>query len=840
MWKWIDSASREETSSMLRNYLMPAWRTLTRNKIYALINLSGLAIGICACIIIYIIAGYEFGFDDFHPTGKRIYRLGARVIEDVGTPFASEGYGVHIPPPALAACLQEIPCIETIAGFYPYNSAVTVPVRSGSPADHSPRRFPNNPDNTRATTIITDSAYFSIFPYVWLAGNSATALLNPFGVVLTASQAGKYFGPGKPAEYMGRELIYDDSLHVHVTGILRDWNRPTDFPFTDFISSATISASFLQKDHQTDSWHFSPRNEWVKAIARLAKDASPQTLNSSLTALTIRHTPTDTFLRSINYSIVAQPLSDVHFNSAYSFEGIPKANRPALYGLMATAIFILLIAIINVINLSTAQSMQRAKEIAVHKILGSGSTRIRARFLAETGTLTLLAAAVGLLLVYPALDAFHDYLPDSLPVDLLSPATLLFTLGIAILTTLLAGGYPAGLLAATPPMINGQPPGRRSVTGMALVRKSLIVFQFTISLVFIIASLITSRQIRFMLDTYPGFTTDAVITLPFNDVGHMRTLARELRRLPSISELTLQGHAPIGAAIIDLPVRFEGRADRELRVSILATDPHFISTYHMQLLAGRNLLPGDSLREYLINATYARALGFQHPDQALGKFLSWNGQSHPIVGVVADFHTASFHQSIGPILMAHIPDMEESIGIRLANTGHHISDISTTLARIAAQWKKIDPDTPFGYSFLDEKIAALYHQDQQLAWIIDAATLLTIAIACMGLIGLIVFVVEKRRKEIAVRKVLGADVLHIVALLNGEIIAPITIALLIASPLAWYGAKRWLQDFAYRIPMPWWLFPLAGAAAMAIAILTISTQVVRAALANPVKSLRSV
>jgi len=184
--------------------------------------------------------------------------------------------------------------------------------------------------------------------------------------------------------------------------------------------------------------------------------------------------------------------------------------------------------------------------------------------------------------------------------------------------------------------------------------------------------------------------------------------------------------------------------------------------------------------------------------------------------------------------------MEESIGIRLANTGHHISDISTTLARIAAQWKKIDPDTPFGYSFLDEKIAALYHQDQQLAWIIDAATLLTIAIACMGLIGLIVFVVEKRRKEIAVRKVLGADVLHIVALLNGEIIAPITIALLIASPLAWYGAKRWLQDFAYRIPMPWWLFPLAGAAAMAIAILTISTQVVRAALANPVKSLRSV
>jgi hypothetical protein len=388
-------------------------------------------------------------------------------------------------------------------------------------------------------------------------------------------------------------------------------------------------------------------------------------------------------------------------------------------------------------------------------------------------------------------------------------------------------------------MINGQPAGRRSTTGRALVRKSLIVFQFTISLVFIMASLVTSRQIRFMLDTSPGFTTDAVITLPFNDPARMRTLAAELQRLPSIADLTLQGHAPMGAATIDQPVQYEGRKDRELRVSLLAADPHFIPTYHMQLLAGRNLLPGDSLREYLINATYARALGFQHPDQALGKFLSWNGQTHPIVGVVADFHTASFHFGIGPVLMGHIQEMEAGMGIRLANTGHRISDITSALAQIAAKWKQINPDIPFDYSFLDEKIAALYHQDKQLAWVIDAAMLLAIAIACMGLVGLILFVVEKRRKEIAVRKVLGADVLNIVALLNREIITLVTIALLIASPLAWYGTHRWLQDFAYRIPMPWLLFPLAGVMAITIASLTISTQVIRAALANPVKSLRS-
>jgi putative ABC transport system permease protein len=822
---------------MLRNYLLPAWRNLTRNKIYALINVSGLAIGICACIVIYVVASYEFSFDDFHPGGNRIYRLGGRVKEDVGNPFASEGYGVHIPAAALAACRQEVPGIEAISGFYPYPADVSVPFRSWPVP--TPLHFFPTPNKSQPDAIIADTAYFSIFHYDWLAGNPATALLNPFSVVLTASQARKYFGPENTAAWIGRELIYDDSLHVHVTGILRDWSRPTDFPYTDFISSATISASFLQKDHQTDSWHFNPRNKMVEAIARLAENASPQQLNPSLDSLSIRRMGNDAFLRSLHFTILAQPLSDVHFNSDFDHDGIRKANRPALYALMATALFILLIAVVNVINLSTAQSAQRSKEIAMHKILGSGKTRIRIRFLLQTALLTFLAAIIGLLLVHPALTALREYLPDSLPVRLVSPATGVFTLAVAALTTLLAGWYPAGLLAAMPPMINSLQPGIRSAKGKALVRKSLIVFQFTISLVFIIAALVTSRQIRFMLDANPGFSKDAIITLPFDDPGHMRALAKELRRIPSIADLTLQGHAPIGAAMIDQPVQYEGRQDQELRVSVLAADEHFLPTYRMKLLAGHNIRPGDSANEFLVNVTYAHALGFQDPGKALGKFLTLNGQSHPIVGVVADFHTASFHQSIGPILMAHIPDMEESIGIRLAATAHQISDLSTTLAQVGAQWKKIDPGTPFDYSFLDEKIAALYHQDRQVVWLIDAAMLLTITIACMGLIGLILFVVEKRRKEIAVRKVLGADVLNIVALLNAEVITLVTIALLVASPLAWYGTHRWLQGFAYRIPIPWLLFPLSGLAAAVIASLTISLQVVRAAVANPINSLRA-
>jgi len=812
---------------MLRTYLLPAWRSLSHNKAYSFINISGLAVGICACIIIYIVAGFEFSFDNFHPAGNRIYRIGARIQEDVGSSFASEGYGENIPPPALTACRQEVPGIEAIAGFYNYSADVTIR-RTGNPAIHIPA----------LQTIITDTAYFSVFPYFWLAGNPSTALLNPFSVVLTASQARKFFGPEKPAAWVGRELIYNDSLHVHVTGILQDWDRPTDFPYTSFISASTIPVSFLQKDHQTDSWHFNPRNHWILTLARITKNVTPQQLTSALANLSVRHTGADPFLRSLHFTIIAQPLSDIHFNSAYDHDGIRKANRPALLALMATALFILLIAIVNVINLSTAQSAQRSKEIAMHKILGSGSTRIRIRFLVETAMLTYIAAAIGLLGVHPALAALHDYLPDTLPVRLLSPATLLFTFAVATLTTLLAGGYPATILAAMPPMINGQQPGIRSATGKALIRKSLIVFQFTISLIFIIASFITNRQIGFLLDSNPGFNKDAIVTLR-GDAPQMRTLATELRRLPSIADLTLQDHAPMGTAIIDLPVQYEGRKDKELRVSILAADEHFLPTYQMKLLAGHNVRPGDSGSEFLINETYARALGFRQPDQALGKFLTLNGQTSPVVGVLADFHTASFHQSIGPILMAHIPDMEWDMGIRLVATGGRISGITNTLTQIGAKWKEIYPAIPFAYSFLDENIATLYHQDRQLVSVITAAMWLTISIACMGLIGLIVFVVEKRRKEIAVRKVLGADVLNIVALLTGEIITLVTIALLIASPVVWYGTHQWLQDFAYRIPMPWWLFPLAGVTAIAIATLTISTQVIRAAVANPVKSLRS-
>ena len=814
---------------MLRNYFRIAWRIIGRNRLYTLISVLSLSLGICSCIVIWLVAHYEFSFDSFHPGAGRIYRVGNST---------NEHKSAAIIPPMPDAIRRTVPGVEAVTTWFPSDgrTPVTVPAAADKPAAQFSSKLEGQ--ERLGDYMIADDNWFSIFPYQWLAGDRGV-LRQPFTVVLTENKARQYFGSLPAGSYIGKELIYEDSLRVRVAGIVKDWTGNTELPYSAFISFATIDASFLKVKRHMDDWATNGGGPnapiWPRCFVKLEKGVKPEQVSASLQVIgrqVVGNTAAHPF------RVLLQPLADIHFNADYNDDDMRKAHAPTLYILMAIAVFILILGTVNFVNLSTAQSIQRAKEIGVRKVLGSARSGIMAQFLTETAVITVLSVATAALLVNPVMAWFREYIPVGVHFRPADPVTLSFLAGITVVTTLLAGFYPAKVLAGYLP-VQSLKGGEQKGGEKWLLRKGLIVFQFTISLVFIIASLITSRQIRFMLDTNPGFNKDAVITLPFSNPDRMRTLATELRRLPPIADLTLQGHAPMGAAIIDAPVQYEGRKDKQLMVSLLAADEHFLPTYQMHLLAGHNIRPADSANEFLINENYEHALGFQEHGHALGKLLTLNGQSRPIVGVVADFHTASFHQSIRPILMTHIPDLEYNMGIRLRSTAHRIGDLTSTLAQIAAQWKKINPDTPFEYSFLDEKIAALYHQDRQLIWLIDAAMLLTITIACMGLIGLIVFVVERRRREIAVRKVLGADVLNIVGILNGEIIALVTIALLIASPLAWYGMNRWLQDFAYRIQMPWWIFALAGLSAIGIACGTISIQVIRAALANPIKSLRS-
>jgi hypothetical protein len=813
---------------MSNNRFRSALRFLGRHKGYTGINILGLTLGLCACLVIYNIVSYEFSFDHSVPDRDRIYRVASHLQENNGSGFR-DGYGPSILAPAPDALRAEIPLIETLAGFYRYNVGVTIP----QTGDHGGTSATPVKFQSTGTTILAGKDYFDIFPYTWLAGSPAQSLSRPYSVVLTESRAREYFGVMPASGYLNREVIYDDSLDVRVSGIIRDFEGNTDFPFTDFVSFPTISHSFLKYKYRNvggEQWRFNPRIPGIQAIVKLSRNANPGQAAALFDSVLQRHILTDSFLRLLKYSMVLQPLGDVHFNAAYDTDGIRNASRPTLYGLIGGAVFILILAIVNFINLATAQSMQQAKDIGIRRVLGATRLRLILMSLTETAILTTLAAVIALALVRPVMALFGDYLPEGLPFNPFSPSILLFVAGCIIVTTLFAGLHPAFSLVRIQSNRKVEPQKFQQFN----LRRALIVFQFSISLLFIIASLVVGRQLNYMLDADMGFNSSAVVTVThFGAPQQLRLFARQALSIPGVQETTLQGHAPAAAPTIEFPIALDNRDDSKLEVKFMAGDQRFISFYHMHLLAGQNFLPGDSLRGFVINDTYRQALGFAKPADALGHSLTWQRMAYPIVGVVADFHTGSLHDPIPALVIGRVADMDNSVGLRIALNNHE------SLPRLGELWKSLFPDQPFSYSFLEESIARLYQTDQRLSWLVGIATGVAIFVSCIGLLGLILFTVERKKKEISIRKVLGAGVASIVYLLNKEFVVLVGIALALASPIAFLGMHRWLQGFAYRITISWWIFLLAGVITVAISLLTISLRVIRAALVNPTDNLRS-
>jgi len=813
---------------MSNNQLRYALRFLARHRSNSVINILGLTLGLCACLVIYNIVSYEFSFDRSYPDRDRIYRIGGRIRLDNGNGVINESYGKTIPAPAPDALRAEIPLIETLAGYYVYNAGVTIPYAGGQ----------NGPDNTSpvrlqpiSTIILAGKEYFDIFPHTWLAGSPAQSLSRPYSVVLTASRARDYFGDMPATRYINRELIYNDTLHVHVSGIIKDHEGNTGFPYTDFISFSTISHSFLKNTYRNDQWAFNPGIPRIQAFVKLSKNADPKQAAALFDTVWQRHNTAGSLEQHLKFSMVLQPLDDIHFNEGYTNDGIRKAHRPALYGLIGTAVFILLLAIVNFINLSTAQSLQQAKDISIRRILGATHFQLILRSLMETAILTTLSAIIALALVRPVMALFSDVLPEGIPFNPFTRASLLFAAGSVIVTTFLAGLYPAISLVRLQSNRTVQTQNIQKFT----LRRILIVFQFSISLLFIMASLVVGGQINYMLETDMGFSSTAVVTVTdFNGPPQqIRLFARQALGISGVQASTVQGHPPAGAPDIQYPMKLDNRADNGLSVNLQAADQRFIPFYQMDLLAGRNLSSGDSLREFIINETYSKALGFSKPADAIGHSLTWQGETHPIVGVVADFHTTSLHTPIPALAIARVADLDNSVGLRITPGNRQ------TLPRLEALWKRLFHDQPFTYTFLDDSIAQLYKKDQQLSRLVRISTVVTIFVSCIGLLGLILFTVERKKKEISIRKVLGAGVADIVFLLNKELIVLVGIALAVASPIALLGTRRWLQGFAYRISISWRIFVLAGLITLTISLLTISLRVIRAALVNPTDNLRS-
>jgi ABC-type antimicrobial peptide transport system permease subunit len=549
----------------------------------------------------------------------------------------------------------------------------------------------------------------------------------------------------------------------------------------------------------------------------------------------------------MEFKLLLQPLADIHFNTEFRDSYSHPAHLPTLYGLMAIAAFILIIAVCNFINLSTAQSLQRTKEMGVRKVFGGKRARLITQLLGETFLITLFAALFSLLLARILIDVFHSFVPTGLSSGLAQPFTWLFLLAVTVCTTLLAGLYPAGLLSGTAPVTIMKGVTRRGNTKGRL-RKSLIVFQFTISLILIICTLVISDQLYYMIHKDLGFDREAIINIRIR--GNREVLAERIKQFPYVEAVSIHTVPPAAKGHNGTIFKYSHDGEeREVNGSIEFCDEHFIPLYGLQMVAGRNLLPSPYMREFVVNESFARQLGFNDPQDAVGKLID-SGQrdrlpdnvpatSGPrlmqIVGVVSDFHSAPLYDKITPMVMSATTQAGRTLSVKVINAGN----MKQILADMETAWKEINPYERLDMTLYDDSIAAFYEKEQKTAQIISAAMLAGIFISCMGLFGLVLFTTKQRTKEIGIRKVLGAGTNDILALLSGGFVKLVLIASLIASPVAWYAMNKWLDGFAYHVPIRWWIFAAACLFAIVIALATVSMQAIRAAMANPAEAIKN-
>jgi putative ABC transport system permease protein len=807
---------------MWKNYLTIAWRTIMRHRGYAILNVLGLALGLCACIVIFLISHYELSFDTFHPDRERIYRVMTGYTEATGN---RAEFGT-VPLPGVRMLQGSLSGAEAIAAVQPWwGVPISVPRK-----DIAALKFDSRPAaGGYPPVVLAQPSWFSIFHYDLLAGKVST---EPYTVVLTESRAHQYFGPGPLTGMLGRVIRYD-SLPVHVSGIVRDWQGNTDLRFTDLVSFSTVNSSYFNNNFDQRSWQ--PDGQLLLTFVKLGKARSPQSVQTRMASLVRSHADP-----GLKMDLELDPLADLHFKDNVIECPVRTAHMPTLYALMGIALFILLIAAINFVNLSTAQSLQRAREVGVRKVLGGSRTSLMIQFLTETFVLCVFAGVLAAALVNPVLTAFRSFLPPGLVFQPYQPSFVVFLSLIMLITAFLAGFYPARVLSAYLPVLTLKGSGSSRGSGKWYLRKGLIVFQFAVSLVFIIGSIVIASQLNYARHKDLGFNSDAIVTIdtPGSDsLSNVRTVAEAMQHVAGVSQVALQWAGPGTPA--GMSIRFTGTLGKEIRAAQVDGDENLIPLYRLKLIAGRDLSHADSVNEFVINETLAKLMGCRRPEQALGKTIFWLNKPYPVVGVVADFHPGSLHQPIPPLCIINRVERERTVVVKLGTGGKETPAIKDLLARLEKTWKAIYPAEAFSYRFYDETLARAYEKDQQTGRLMNTATGITIFICCIGLFGLAMFSAETRTREIGIRKVLGASVAHITILLTRDIVLLIALATVIASPVAWYFMHGWLQGFAYRINLGWWVFLVGGLSAMLIGLAAVSYQALKAALRNPVDSLRT-
>jgi putative ABC transport system permease protein len=797
---------------MIQNYIKMAWRNIVANKLFTALNIGGLAIGMCVCITLFASISYELSFDRMYKNSKNIYRVNMQTDAQNN----NQVWG-QTPNSVGPAIVQTIPQVKSMTRLIMHDFGAKVSIKT------------DDENFTEKGLYMADSAVFNIFDINFTEGNARTAFSQPKSIVLSQSAKDRLYGKG-PA--IGKIIYINNRDTLHVSGVYA--NLPVN---------STIDCDMIY--NIMDSWagkNVYWSNSSYETYCLLRPGANVQQVQAQATALIDKNVSKDNRFFT---NFILQPLADIHLYSADVRAGYSTrmGSISTVKALIFLSLLVLIIACINYMNLSTARSQKRAKGVGVNKVLGANNRHLLALFYTETALLSLISIVIGYIIAFAIQPFFQSITGIGLSPSVFFAAPILLGLVLIWLcVTIIAGSYPAFSMSGISPLVlMNKLKLKHSIADF--VRKSLVVFQFSASIILIIAVIIILQQLHYVRNKDLGYNPKGIVTVDIGSAKDKQVVAlmndmHSMTGVESVSAVqSIPGNVESGRSIKKLSTDKEG-----MPVKTCNTDGGIVNTMQLKLLAGttlpQHIAAGDTICYVLINEAILKYLGFKSPQDAIGRYVNTEMAYRSVVcGVVKDFNYQSLKNDVGGYIYYEMNNASESIRTLLVRYNAH--DLPLFINRLQNTCKADMPNSSFDYEFLDSHIQSLYIAEQYTANTVTVFSLLAIFVACLGLFGLAAFIAEKRTKEIGIRKVLGASVPGITRLLTGDFLKLVIISVLIASPIAWYMMSQWLMTFSYRINISAWAFVIAGLTAVVFAVLTISSHAIKAAMANPVNSLRS-
>lgn len=796
---------------MLKTYLKIAYRNLIRNKTYGALNIIGLALSISCCLLIFALVKYHLSFDNFHHDSARIYRFVTEQHRDVVT------YSRGVPPAFGNAFRNDYSFGEKTARIASFDEEqISITTNNGI------KKF-----KEAAGPAFAEAEYFDIFNFPLKSGNPKTALQEPNTAIITENIARKYFGDVDP---MNKVIRIGNKIDCKITGVLRNLPANSDERAEVFVSWPTLKL-YNNWVGSNEAWGGITSN--LQTFVLLRRNVSPAEVENVLPAYVKKFRPRNKNVH--HYKL--QPLSEMHFDARYG--GV--MDKESIWILSFIGLFLIVTACVNFVNLATAQALRRSKEVGIKKVLGSLRRSLFWQFIAETGLITVAATVLAIFLSYLLLPFVNDLFSSQITINFLKDwQLLLFIPLLIVVVTALAGFYPGLILSGFRPIAALKGKISMQQIGGFNIRRGLIVTQFSISLVLIISMIVITMQMEYAQEADPGFQKDAIVMVPFGadsmDIS-VTSLKNTIAAIPGVEKVSLCYAAPASNENWFNSVRFDNRPEyEEFRVNMKSADDQYLSAFGLKLVTGRNIFPSDTVREMLVNEQMVSKLGLNSPDEVIGKKMEFDGGSKiaTIVGVVRDFHDQSFHENINAVCLTTLSDMYSGYAVKI-----NPQQINAVLKQVESAWNTMYPLKMYEHHFLDTRIAEFYETEAVMLKLIRVFSCIAIFIGCLGLYGLVAFMVSQKTKEIGIRKVLGSSVPEILWIFGKEFTVLIAVAFLIAAPLGWWLMNSWLQDFKFHIQIGPWVFVLAALLIGIITAITVGWQSMKAAGMNPVKSLRS-